>query len=131
MMKEIKDICIIDDDAIAVFGLKRSLASIGFSNTISVFENGLDAFENFEQQIKTASNLPSIFFIDLNMPVMDGWDFLAEFTKIYPEGKELPVIFIMTSSIDAKDVERAKVYNLEGNYLVKPVTSDVLRRILA
>jgi len=130
-MKTIEKICIIDDDAIAVFGLKRSLESIGFSNDISVFENGLDAFEKFEQQIKDESSLPSVIFIDLNMPVMDGWGFLAEFTKIYPEEKQLPEIFIMTSSIDLKDNEKAKRYGLEGSYLVKPVTSDVLERIMA
>lgn len=130
-MKKIDEICIIDDDAIAVFGLKRSAESIGISKNVLVFENGLDAFENFDLQIKNGSNLPSLIFVDLNMPVMDGWEFLTEFTKIYPKEKEMPIIFIMTSSIDVKDVEKAKAYNLEGHYLLKPVTSDVLKRILA
>jgi len=130
-MKKFEDISIIDDDAVAVFGLKRSLESTGISQTISVFENGLDAFENFEEQIKNGSSVPSLLFIDLNMPVMDGWDFLEEFTKIYPEEKEMPTIFIMTSSIDLKDVEKAKTYNLEEHYLLKPVTSDILKHILA
>lgn len=130
-MKKIDEICIIDDDAIAVFGLKRSAESIGISKNVLVFENGLDAFENFDLQIKNGLNLPSLIFVDLNMPVMDGWEFLTEFTKIYPKEKEMPIIFIMTSSIDVKDVEKAKAYNLEGHYLLKPVTSDVLKRILA
>lgn len=129
-MKKFEDICIIDDDAIAVFGLKRSMQSIGISTDISVFENGHDAIENFHQQIKSELSLPSLLFIDLNMPVMDGWDFLEAFAKIHPEEKEMPTIFIMTSSVDAKDVEKAKAYNLEGHYLIKPVTSDVLKRIL-
>lgn len=130
-MREFEDICIIDDDAIAIFGLKRSMESIGLSKNISVFENGLDAFESFEQLIKKGLKLPSVIFIDLNMPVMDGWDFMHEFVKIHPSEKEMPLIFIMTSSIDRKDVEKAKTYNLEGNYVVKPITSEVLKRIMA
>ena len=130
-MRKLEDICIIDDDAIAVFSIKRSLESIGISKNILVFDNGLDAFESFDLQIKNGLSLPSVIFIDIHMPVMDGWGFLEAFTKIYPEEKEMPIIFIMTSSIDTNVVEKAKVYNLEGHYLVKPVTSDILKRILA
>lgn len=130
-MKKFEDFCIIDDDPIAIFSLKRSAESIGISKNILVFKNGLDAFESFDLQIKNKSSLPSLIFLDLNMPVMNGWEFLEEFTKIYPKEKEMPIIFIMTSSIDVKDVEKAKAYNLEGHYLLKPVTSDVLKRVLA
>lgn len=130
LMKKFQDICIIDDDAIAIFGLKRSMESLGLSKNISVFENGLDAIERFEQIIKNGSRLPSLIFVDLNMPVMDGWHFLEEFFEMHPSGKESPLIFIMSSSIDVKDLEKAKSHDLEECYLVKPVTSDVLKRIL-
>ena len=101
-----------------------------YNPTLENYYKLLDAFENFDLQIKNGSSLPSLIFVDLNMPVMNGWDFLEEFTKIYPKDKEMPLIFIMTSSIDVKDLEKAKAYNLEDHYLLKPVTSDVLKRIL-
>ncbi len=121
---------IIDDDAIAVFGLKRTMKSLGFTPDLSVFENGLDALEEFEKLLENDSELPSLIFIDLNMPVMDGWDFMLEFTKLMSSKKYMPEIFIMTSSMDFKDVEKAKTYGLEANYLIKPIYKEVLEGIL-
>lgn len=129
-MKNHKQTCIIDDDAIAVFGLKRALAAVGFTTELTTFENGLDALENFGQRIEDGTELPSLLFIDLNMPIMDGWDFMEEFTKSLPNDTVLPEIFIMTSSIDVRDLERAETFGLEGNYLVKPVSSEVLEGLL-
>lgn len=120
---------IIDDDAIAVFGLKRTLKSMGFTPDLSVFENGLDALEKFEKLVDNDSELPSLIFIDLNMPVMDGWDFMAEFTKMMASKKYMPAIFIMTSSMDSMDVEKAKTFGLEANYLIKPISKEVLEGI--
>ncbi|SDE95854.1 Response regulator receiver domain-containing protein [Pricia antarctica] len=122
--------CIIDDDAIAIFGLKRALKSIGFTPDLSVFENGLEALEKFEKLLENGSELPSLIFIDLNMPVMDGWDFMEEFTKLIPSQKDMPEIYIMTSSMDFKDVEKAKTYGLEDNYLIKPISKEVLEGIV-
>ncbi len=122
--------CIIDDDAIAVFGLKRAMTTIGFTPDLSIFENGLDALENFKKLLEDGTKLPSLIFIDLNMPVMDGWDFMGEFTKLIPPQENMPEVFVMTSSIDVKNIEKAKTYGLEANYLIKPVSADVLEGIL-
>lgn len=129
-MGEHNQTCIIDDDAIAVFGLKRAMAIIDYRPELSIFENGLDALENFEKLLENNSELPSLIFIDLNMPVMDGWDFMGEFTKLIPSQKDIPEIYIMTSSIDIKDVEKAKIYGLETHYLVKPISKEVLEGIV-
>lgn len=122
---------IIDDDAIAVFGLKRAMTSIGITAELSIFENGFDALENFKKLLVNDSELPAVMFIDLHMPVMDGWDFMGEFTKLRPYPEDWPEIYIMTSSIDNKDVEKAKTYGLEANYLLKPVYADVLEGIFS
>lgn len=129
-MKVADQICIIDDDAIAIFGLKRALKAVDNKAEPLIFENGLDAMENFGRCIKDGVPLPTTIFLDVNMPVMDGWDFMVEFTKLLGPGGERPEIFIMTSSIDAKDLQIARKYSLDANYLVKPVTADVLGRIL-
>jgi len=130
-MKTLRQICIIDDDPISVFGLKRAMAATGFKPDLSIFENGLDALENFEKLIKDDSVLPSLIFVDLNMPVMDGWDFMGEFIKLIPMPTDMLKIYVMTSSIDAKDLETAKTFGLEGHYLIKPVAADVLEGILS
>ncbi|MGB6150826.1 MAG: response regulator [Pricia sp.] len=129
-MKTHSQICIIDDDAISVFGLKRAIATAGCTPDLSVFENGLDALENFKECLKDDDAIPSLIFVDLNMPVMDGWDFMEEFTKLIPSPSDMPDIYVMTSSIDVKDLETAKSYGLEAQYLMKPVSATVLEGIL-
>lgn len=66
--------------------------------------------------------------LDLNMTIMDGWQFLDEFTKINTDKKI--IIYIITSSIDPTDVERSKEYNNVNNYLVKPITLEILKELM-
>ncbi|MDO6817878.1 response regulator [Zobellia sp. 1_MG-2023] len=122
--------CIIDDDAIAVFGLKRVMQALKFSPELIIYENGLDAIEGFQTMIVDEMSLPSLILIDINMPVMDGWDFITEMRKIWPKGLEEPTIYMMTSSLSPMDVETAKSFGLENNYLIKPIYAEVLQDIL-
>ena len=122
--------CIIDDDAIAVFGLKRAMQALKFSPELIIYENGLDAIEGFQTMIVDEMSLPSLILIDINMPVMDGWDFITEMRKIWPKGLEEPTIYMMTSSLSPMDVETAKSFGLENNYLIKPIYAEVLQDIL-
>ncbi|WP_149304269.1 response regulator [Pareuzebyella sediminis] len=130
-MRELLEICIIDDDAIAVFGLKRGMKAIGLQNNLTVFENGLDALEDFEERAKKGDRLPSHIFVDLNMPIMDGWSFLEDFTKAYPSYMSHSHIFIMTSSINPEDMAKARTYGLSQNYLEKPVGAEVLEAVFS
>ncbi|MBU2975212.1 response regulator [Zobellia sp. B3R18] len=122
--------CIIDDDAIAVFGLKRAMQALKFSPELIIYENGLDAIEAFKTMIEGEMSLPSLILIDINMPVMDGWDFITEMRKIWPKDLEEPTIYMMTSSLSPMDVETAKSFGLENNYLIKPIYAEVLQGIL-
>lgn len=79
--------------------------------------------------IQNSEKLPQVIFLDLNMPVWDGWQFLDEFTKIPTEQKV--TIFILTSSNSEEDIKRAEKYSLTSNYLVKPVEQSHMKDILA
>ena len=120
---------IIDDDAIAVFGLRKALMAIGQTSELSIYENGQDAIEAFDAALKSQQPLPSILFVDLNMPVMDGWDFLDDFSKSVSNRNDWPEIYIMTSSLDVNDLEKAKIYGLEAHYLIKPVSTEDVGKI--
>ncbi|SHI39621.1 response regulator [Pseudozobellia thermophila] len=132
MRELLTDICIIDDDAISVFGLKRGLKKLYPSKDLDpvVFENGLDALEDFEQRRRDGQKLPTIIFIDLNMPVLGGWEFMDEFSNSHPSKETWPEIFIMSSSINPDDHEKARFYGLEGHYLTKPVNKETLEKVL-
>lgn len=120
--------CIIDDDPIFVFGTKKIMEVADFTKSIMVFQNGQEAIQNLKPIIEKGENVPEVILLDLNMPIMDGWQFLDEFIKI-PSQKEI-VIFIVTSSVDPADVQRAKKYDKVSNYLVKPIRAEQLKDIL-
>jgi CheY-like chemotaxis protein len=70
------------------------------------------------------SSLPDVILLDLNMPILDGWQFLDEFVKL-PIKKEI-AIFIVTSSIDPSDIEMVKKYDIVKSYIMKPITAQKL-----
>jgi CheY-like chemotaxis protein len=121
--------CIVDDDPIFVFSTKKLMELNDFAEEIVVYSNGQEALDELVCRIDNGNEMPDVIFLDLNIPVLDGWDFLDEFTKI-PSQKEM-IIYIVTSSIDPADVNRAKGYKNVNNYVVKPITTKDLGKILA
>jgi len=127
-MKKIDIACIIDDDPIFVFGAKRIMQFADFCTAFMIFHNGEEALTNLTSIIEAGEKLPDMILLDLNMPIMDGWQFLDEFTKIKTQKKI--TIYIITSSIDPADVTRSKAYESVNNYIVKPITMETLKRLL-
>ncbi|WP_298541524.1 response regulator [uncultured Aquimarina sp.] len=127
-MRKIDVACVIDDDPIFVFGIKRIIKIIGFCNNLLVFKNGKEALDNLKSIISENQNVPDVILLDLNMPILDGWQFLDEFVKI-PCRKKI-TIYIVSSSVDPEDVLRAKSYEEVCDYIVKPVTVEMLKEVL-
>jgi two-component system response regulator len=114
-----KRILLIEDDADDVFLIRHACERAGLIGEISSAENGLAAitlFEDFAAQAAT-DKAPEFIFLDLNMPVMSGLDFLR-WLRSAAQWRTLPVI-VLTTSEDPRDVSAA--YELGANaYLVKP-----------
>ena len=127
-MKKINIACIIDDDPIFIFGTKRIMQLTNFCEGFMIFHNGKEAYENLNAIIINKEKLPDIILLDLNMPVWDGWQFLDEFIQI-PNKTEI-TIYIITSSVDPEDIEKAKSYDAVSNYIVKPITIDKLKELM-
>ncbi len=127
-MRKIDIACIIDDDPIFVFGVKKIMELIDFCNSLMVFRDGEEALHNLKAIISANKKLPDVILLDLNMPVLDGWQFLEEFVKVPCEKKI--TIYIVSSSVDPEDVLRAKSYELVSDYIVKPVTVERLKEVL-
>ncbi|WP_179343852.1 response regulator [Winogradskyella ursingii] len=126
-MKQIDIACIIDDDPIFVFGAKRMMELSDFCESFMIYKNGQEAIDNLKPIIISGENIPDVILLDINMPIMDGWQFLDEFIKI-ESSKEI-TIFIVSSSIDPADKERVKQYQNVSNYIVKPISIEKLKRI--
>jgi CheY-like chemotaxis protein len=68
------------------------------------------------------AKLPDIIFLDLFMPIMDGWGFLNEFILLRPNLKKKITIYIVSSSIDPADLQRAKSFSDVTDFIIKPIT---------
>ena len=71
--------------------------------------------------------LPDVILLDLNMPVVDGWDFLEVFETFYKKLEKQIRIFIVTSSVDEKDKLRAQEYSTVKGFISKPLSPDIIR----
>lgn len=127
-MKTIKTICIIDDDPIFRFGTKKMMETVHLPLDFLIYKNGKEAFDDLLPKLKLDSNLPDVILLDLNMPIMDGWQFLDELVKI-PNSERIP-IYIVSSSVDSRDIDKAKSYTIINDYIVKPFSISKIQDLL-
>lgn len=119
-----KVICIIDDDPIYQFLMNKIISFSKTQHAIIFFKNGKEALDNFT--LDPNKNLPDIILLDLEMPVMDGWDFLKAIDKLHTENT---AIYIVSSSISDEDKEKAKTFPKIRGYFSKPIDSDKILEI--
>lgn len=123
MEQPIELACIIDDDKIYVNLVKKIIEIKKLSRNLIIFKNGKEALDYFRPILENLNQnrLPDIIFLDLNMPIMDGWEFLSEFVKIKNNFQKKITLYVVSSSINPRDLERAKSFNMVTDYLIKPI----------
>lgn len=130
-MKNKATVCIIDDDEIFQFITKKSFERLDRHDDLHFFLNGEDALLYMKGAIQGANPKPDIIFLDINMPIMDGWDFLTELQKLNNiDAFELPNIYMVSSSIDDKDLIKSRTFPIIKDYIVKPIKDVNIREIL-
>jgi len=128
-MKNIALVSIIDDDQFFQYNTKLIFEDSGCIDHILQFADGEEAINYFLANKNQADRTPDLVFLDLNMPYLDGWQFLDEFT-INTFEKKLITIYICSSSNSRLDRERFAHYtNLEG-YLLKPISKSEVLTVL-
>ncbi|MEZ7500674.1 response regulator [Flavobacterium sp. Arc3] len=120
----------VDDDPITLMLCKKVLCKTTFSNEIITAQNGEEALQYFDS-IKLTENgtkkAPQLIFLDLNMPVMGGWEFLDLFCdSTYQDFNTITKVVILSSTIDPEDLEKAKKYSMVIDFLPKPITLSML-----
>ena len=121
----------VDDDPITLMLCKMVIKKALFSNEIVTAKNGEEALNYFNKlkEINPEGELektPQLIFLDLNMPVMGGWEFLELFnTNDYSQYNSIKVI-ILSSTIDPEDLVKSKKYPMVIDFLSKPISREML-----
>ncbi len=130
-MKKINSICIIDDDRITVYGIRKFLGLVVDCDDITSYANGKLAFEGIQEKYTATTKVPDIIFLDINMPIMDGWQFLKEFIALPLQQKVR--INIVTSSIDLFDRQNYEHYKSKTEHIIsynnKPIRKPLIEEI--
>jgi CheY-like chemotaxis protein len=129
-MNNSNGICVIDDDHIFIYGLKRLIEETSFCDELLIYQNGEDALAELKERANRGDALPAIIFLDLNMPLMTGWEFLDEYLQIETKDPAESQVYIVSSSVDPQDLLRIEAYPVIRNYILKPVTSDDLKNLM-
>ena len=125
----------IDDDPITLMLCKKVITKSSFANEIITAQNGEEALQFFNTIKYSNANSalqknPQLIFLDLNMPVMGGWEFLDLFIKDdYSDFNKTTKVIILSSTIDPDDIEKAKTYPIIIDFLSKPITQSMLEYV--
>ena len=122
-------ILLVDDDEITNF-LSTEVLQFHFQNAeISVVMNGEEAMQHLFGQLKLNAPLPDVMLVDINMPYMDGWEFLEILEVSNKEEFSGIAIFMYTSSVYFEDINRGKNNSLLKNILTKPLDENSIKEI--
>jgi CheY-like chemotaxis protein len=116
-----KNILLIDDDETTNFLTKITIKKTNLGIVIHECLNGKEGVNFFEDlQINPNATTPDIILLDLNMPILDGWQFLDEYKKFNATAS----VYIMSSSNYPEDIQNASNYPVVKGYIVKPLTTE-------
>jgi CheY-like chemotaxis protein len=124
-------IILIDDDAVTNMVNKKIIYLTFPSIRVTAYTDASVALKEIRQMIeKDETKLPDLIFLDINMPHMDGWEFLNEFTNLPESAQRKTKVVMLTSSVDVNDIAKAKTYKPVTDFLSKPLTKDGVKDIL-
>lgn len=123
-------ISIVDDDKIYQYTMTKTIEATRRCKKILVFSDGEEAFNFLTENKADEASLPDIIFLDINMPYMDGWEFLAEFALLKPKLAKEIIVYMVSSSVSTLDINRAKEISEVTGYIVKPISIDKFNELM-
>lgn len=124
-----KVIWVVDDDIIYQTIINKLIQKSGVFSAHSSFMNGKEAIISLNKILDDDVFLPDIILLDINMPVMDGWEFMEEIKKI--KIKKHILIYIVSSSIAIEDKNKSKTFTDIMGYIPKPISVNDLLAIVS
>lgn len=130
MNKSKVKVLLVDDDTIYQYIACKTLEATGLTNKIVTCTNGQEAYKFLETNMNDQDELPDVILLDVNMPVMNGWEFLHAFKNLHSPFLKDIRIFLVTSSVNDADINYSQQFSNVQDYIVKPLVKEKLSRVL-
>jgi len=123
-------IMLIDDDEPTNFYNEHVITQSDICNSVKACQSGAEALEYLSNQDKENHPRPDLIFVDINMPAMNGWEFLEHYEKLPTTDKSSVIVMMLTTSLNPDDEKKAENYNLISGFKRKPLTEAMLKDIV-
>jgi CheY-like chemotaxis protein len=127
-MSKLSSILLVDDDKITNFLNQLLLNDLGIAQQVLTAENGQDALHIIQEQCKNDS-CPALILLDVNMPVMNGFEFLEAYEALDFANKQSIIVIMLTTSLHPRDVKRLTGMPIQG-FLNKPLTKAMVEELI-
>jgi len=127
---QFETVMIIDDNTIDLYVCSRMIIKNNFGKKVLQYSVATEALKYLQDNQKNFSELPQVIFVDIYMPIMSGFEFMAEYDKLPPALKEHCKVHIISSTIDNEDIVKSLTNNNVVSFQVKPITKEFLDRIM-
>lgn len=129
-MESLQSALLIDDDKFTNFYNEKIVKKHNTFNSIQSVNSGAAALSYLQQAMDGSVDKPDVIFLDINMPAMNGWEFIEEYSKLDRDFTSGVRIIMLTTSSNPCDQEKARQCDLINDYINKPLSTDLLDEVL-
>lgn len=121
---------LVDDNPHDNFFHEREIRKADKEKIVIVKNSGKEALDYLRTNSKSPGTKPDLIFLDINMPGMNGWEFLKEYDHLGQEIQNGVIVIMLTTSANPDDLAKAKACKLVFDYITKPLTKEIMVEVL-